>query len=61
MRASRGYGLPARIQILTERFWESRPERVTAPYVKEKGFRQDPEYRETRGTLREIGGTTPQG
>ena len=23
--------------------------------------RQDPEYRETRGPLREVGGTTPQG
>ena len=24
-------------------------------------FEQDPEYRETRETLREVGGTTPQG
>ena len=26
-----------------------------------KHLEQDPEYRETRETLREVGGTTPQG
>ena len=44
-----------------ERFWESRPERVRAPYTKAEADEQDPEYHETRGTLWEIGGTTPQG
>ena len=44
-----------------ERFWESLPERVKAPYMKQESSVQDPEYRETRGTLWEIGGTTPQG
>ena len=43
-----------------ERFWESRPERVKAPYMKVKGERQDPEYHGTRETLWEAGGTTPQ-
>ena len=44
---------------LAERFWESRPERVKAPYVKGELARQDPEYIETRGTLMEGAGTTP--
>ena len=48
-------------QGLMERFWESRPERVKAPYMKTGVTVQDPEYHETRGTLWEIGGTTPQG
>ena len=46
---------------LTERFWESRPERVRAPYVKTEQAERDPEYHETRETLWEVGGTTPQG
>ena len=45
--------------MLTERFWESRPERVKAPYVKAELTEQDPEYHETRGTLTEDAGTTP--
>ena len=44
---------------LAERFWESRPERVTAPYVKAEVARQDPEYIETRETLWEGAETTP--
>ena len=44
-----------------ERFWESRPERVRAPYVKGEAAQQDPEYHETRGTLWEDWGTTPKG
>ncbi len=59
MRAFRGYGLHLRFLKLTERFWESRPERVKAPYVKADETEQDPEYHETRGTLWEIRGTTP--
>ena len=46
---------------LPERYWESRPERVKAPYGKAEADRQDPEYHETRETLWEVGGTTPQG
>ena len=46
---------------LRERFWESRPERVKAPYLKTGHRRQDPKYHETRETLWEVGGTTPQG
>ena len=44
---------------LTERFWESRPKRVKAPYVKADETEQDPEYHETRETLWEVRGTTP--
>ena len=47
--------------ILGERFWESRPKRVKAPYPKRERTRRYPEYHETRGTLWEGGGTTPQG
>ena len=39
--------------ILAERFWESLPERVKAPYLKTRHRRQDPEYHETRETLME--------
>ena len=46
--------------MLTERFWESRPERVKAPYVKAELTEQDPEYRGTRETPWETGGTTLQ-
>ena len=48
-------------RMIAERFWESRPERVKAPYAKSEDSEWDPEYRETRETLREVGGTTPQG
>ena len=44
---------------LMERFWESLPERVKAPYMKGKLTRRDPEYHETRETLWEEAGTTP--
>ena len=46
---------------IMERFWESRPKRVKAPYMKSKKSEQDPKYHETRETLWEFGGTTPQG
>ena len=36
---------------LMERFWESLPERVKAPYMKDEQTWRDPEYHETRGTL----------
>ena len=61
VRACRGSDRGIDSASLMERFWESRPERVKAPYLKTRHRRQDPEYRETRGTLREVGGTTPQG
>ena len=47
--------------LLVEGFWESPPERVKASYAKIEWNKLYPEYRETRGTLREVGGTTPQG
>ena len=59
VRALRGSDRVIDSVILVERFWESRPERVKVPYTKGKQTRRDPEYRETRGTLREQAGTTP--
>ena len=59
MRACWGYGLHKSLETIMEWFWESRPERVKAPYVKADETEQDPEYHETRGTLWEIRGTTP--
>ena len=41
--------------------WEDQRDRVKVPYAKWEGSRQDPEYHETRETLWEDGGTTPQG
>ena len=61
MDLSMGFGLQEARGRIAERFWESLPQRVKAPYVKSDRSKQDPEYRETRGTLREDGGTTPQG
>ena len=57
----RGYGSANARLKLAERFWESLPKEVKAPYAKAEGSKRTPEYRETRGTLREVGGTTPQG
>ena len=48
-----------RSPLLAERFWESRPERVKAPYVKADETEQDPEYHETRETLTEGLGSFP--
>ena len=45
--------------ILAERFWESLPERVKAPYMKDELTWRYPEYHETRETLWEHAGTTP--
>ena len=61
VRAPGGFGLRKGQREIMERFWESRPERVKAPYVKADETEQDPEYHETRETLWEDGGTTPQG
>ena len=40
--------------------WEGRPQRVKAPYPKVEAMRLDPEYRGTRETPWEAGGTTLQ-
>ena len=40
--------------------WEGRPQRVRAPYPKENADSLDPEYRGTRETPWEAGGTTLQ-
>ena len=61
MRAFRGSDRRIDSAGLMERFWESLPERVKAPYMKDELTRRDPEYHETRGTLWEEAGTTPQG
>ena len=42
-----------------ERLWNSRPERVRAPYPKSELTWQDPEYHGTRETLWERAETTP--
>ena len=47
--------------MVMERSWKDRPERVKAPYMKPEESEQDPKYHETRETLWEVGGTTPQG
>ena len=59
VRACWGYGLQTLLTMVVELLRESRPERVKAPYTKPKTGRQDPEYRETRGTSWEDRGTTP--
>ena len=59
MRAFRGSDRIIDSANLAEWFWESRPERVKAPYVKADETEQDPEYHETRETLWERAGTTP--
>ena len=59
MRAFRGSDRVIDSMILMERFWESLPQRVKAPYMKGKLTRRYPEYHETRETLWERAGTTP--
>ena len=61
MRAFWGYGLHYVSIKVAEWFWESQPERVKASYSKLACSEQDPKYHETRETLWEFGGTTPQG
>ena len=46
---------------IEEWFWKDQPERVKAPYSKSEESERNPEYIETRETLMEVGGTTPQG
>ena len=48
-----GFGLQTVSLKTVERFWESLPKRVKAPYTKFKESQQYPEYIETRGTLME--------
>ena len=59
VRACRGSDRGIDSVSLMERFWESLPKRVKAPYMKDELTRRDPEYIETRETLMEGTGTTP--
>ena len=59
VRACRGSDRVIDSEILMERFWESLPQRVKAPYMKENLTWRYPEYHETRETLWEHAGTTP--
>ena len=51
VRACRGSDRVIDSEILMERFWESLPKRVKAPYMKDELTRRYPEYHETRETL----------
>ena len=59
VRACRGSDRVIDSEILMERFWESLPQRVKAPYMKGNLTWRYPEYHETRETLWEQAGTTP--
>ena len=59
VRACRGSDRVIDSEILMERFWESLPQRVKAPYMKGNLTWRYPEYHETRETLSERAGTTP--
>ena len=59
MRALRGMDRIIDSVILAERFWESLPKRVKAPYMKDELTWRYPEYHETRETLWERAGNTP--
>ena len=59
VRACRGSDRGIDSASLMERFWESLPKRVKAPYMKDELTRRYPEYIETRETLMEYAGTTP--
>ena len=59
VRACRGSDRVIDSEILMERFWESLPQRVKAPYMKGNLTWRYPEYHETRETLWERAGTTP--
>ena len=59
MRAFRGSDRIIDLSILAERFWESLPQRVKAPYMKGNLTWRYPEYHETREILWERAGTTP--
>ena len=59
VRACRGSDRGIDSVSLMERFWESLPKRVKAPYMKDELTWRYPEYHETRETLWEDAGTTP--
>ena len=59
VRACRGSDRGIDSVSLMERFWESLPKRVKAPYMKSEESERNPKYHETRETLWEFGGTTP--
>ena len=60
VRACRGSDRGIDSVSLMERFWESLPKRVKAPYMKDELTWRYPEYRRTRETRWEYGGTTLQ-
>ena len=57
----RGCGQTSRSEEARRTAWEGRLERVRAPYPKAGADSLDPEYRGTRETPWEAGGTTLQG
>ena len=59
VRACRGSDRGIDSVSLMERFWESLPKRVKAPYMKDELTRRYPEYHETRENLWEHAVTTP--
>ena len=61
MRASWGYGLHLRFSKVSRTVLGKPAGEGESPVRENSRQQQDPKYRETRGTLREVGGTTPQG
>ena len=61
MRAFRGYGLHLRFSDVNRTVLGQPAGEGESPVHESDKQRQDPEYRETRETLREVGGTTLQG
>ena len=56
-----GYGPQEVTWKVKEWFWKDQPKRVKASYLKPEESERNPKYNETRETLLEVGGTTPQG
>ena len=61
MRALWGYGLHLRFNDASRTVLGKPAGEGESPVRVSEPSEQDPEYRETRETLREVGGTTPQG
>ena len=59
VRACRGSDRGIDSASLMERFWESLPERVKAPYMKSELTRRDPEYHEDTWNLVGMSGDHP--
>ena len=56
----RGYGLHLALIFFSRIAWEGEPKSVRVAYTKRNISEQYPEYRRTRGTRWEVGGTTLQ-